>query len=123
MYLGSDDTEKLKKTAYRYMQKYYHKGAFYMDDASNELLKRDFNIAVGEDLWDKSSLPKALQKRRGDFGRASQSKYTHLTDQDTTNFDPYFKVDGDIQQKMVKKMGGYKGSDILDRRGLKKQKL
>lgn len=40
------------------MQKYYHKGAFYMDD--EELLQRDFNMPVGEELVDKSVLPNIL---------------------------------------------------------------
>ena len=77
---GSDDTEKLEKTQYRFLQKYYHKGAFFLDN-DNPLLQRDYNIAVGEDLFDKSVLPSVLKKRRGNFGKKGQSKYTHLTDQ------------------------------------------
>ena len=62
------------------MQKYFHKGAFYQN-SDDPIFSRDFNTAVGEDLFDKSSLPSILQKRRGNFGRRGQSKYTHLTDQ------------------------------------------
>lgn len=55
--LGADaierEKEKKNKTKYRFMQKYYHEGAFYKDD-NNPLMKRDYNTAVGEDLWDKS---------------------------------------------------------------------
>lgn len=61
------------------MQKYYHSGAFYQD-SKDELLQRDYNIAVGEDLYDKSTLHTLKHKRRGDYGRKGQSKYTHLTD-------------------------------------------
>ena len=80
MLKGSDDTEKGEKTHYRFLQKYYHKGAFFLDN-EDPILKRDYNIAVGEDMFDKSALPSVLKKRRGNFGKKGQSKYTHLTDQ------------------------------------------
>mmetsp|Transcript_35432 Transcript_35432/g.31919 ORF Transcript_35432/g.31919 Transcript_35432/m.31919 type:complete len:114 (-) Transcript_35432:213-554(-) len=54
--LGSDSTEKVDKRKYSFMQKYYHKGSFYQDN-EDPIFKRDFNVAVGEDLWDKSTLP------------------------------------------------------------------
>ena len=60
-----------------------------MDD-EDPILKRDYNIAVGEDLFDKSSLPSVLRKRRGNFGKKGQSKYTHLTDQ--VIFQASFKI-------------------------------
>jgi microfibrillar-associated protein 1 len=44
------------------------------------------------ELQDKTALPKILQKRRNDFGKKGQSKHTHLTDVDTTNFDPKTKA-------------------------------
>lgn len=55
-------------------------------------MNRDYNMPTGEDKMDKSVLPKILQKRSGTFGRKGNSKYTHLTDQDTTNFNPAEKV-------------------------------
>src|SRR5271170_6824623 len=58
-----------------YMQKWYHKGAYYQDE---EILKRNFNVATAEEHRDKSNLPKSLQVRRGELGRASQTKWTHL---------------------------------------------
>lgn len=122
MLLGSDATEKKEKTPYRFMQKYYHKGAFFQD-LDDPILKKDYNTAVGEDLFDKSNLPKILWKRRGNFGKKGQSKYTHLTDQDTTNFDPEVKVDEELREKMYGKMAGIKASDILERKDLRKMKM
>jgi microfibrillar-associated protein 1 len=63
---------------------------------------------VGEDLWDKSQLPGTLQKRRGVFGKKGQSKYTHLTNEDTTDFNPEYKVDEVIQQKHYMLQAGLK---------------
>ena len=102
--LGSDaiDKQNQSKVKYNFMQKYYHKGAFFQD-ANDPLLNRDYNIAVGEDLVDKNILHPYMQKRRGEYGRKGQSKYTHLTDQDTTNFDPLFKPDSALQAKLQPK--------------------
>lgn len=122
MLLGSDATEKTEKTPYRFMQKYYHKGVFFLD-LEDPVLKRDYNTAVGEDMFDKSNLPKILWKRRGVFGKKGQSKYTHLTDQDTTNFDPEVRPDEQLRDKMFGKMAGLKAANILERRDLKKMKL
>ncbi|ANB15577.1 microfibrillar-associated protein family protein [Sugiyamaella lignohabitans] len=63
-----------------YMQKYYHRGAFYQED---EILKRDFSEAVEDDYKDKSVLPKALQVRSG-LGLKGRSKYRTLAEEDTT---------------------------------------
>ncbi|EGR28160.1 microfibril-associated protein, putative [Ichthyophthirius multifiliis] len=104
--------QKKQQRQYNFMQKYYHKGAFYQDD-EDEVFQRDFNMPVGEELMDKSVLPAILQKRRGTYGKKGQSKYTHLTDQDTTNYDPLFKVDQDLQQKAFSKYAGLKQANIL----------
>lgn len=93
--LGTDATMKKQKVAMNFMQKYYHKGAFYQDN-ENEILNRDYNMPVGEDKMDKSVLPAVLQKRRGDVGKRGQSKWTHLTNEDTTNFDPAHRVPDNI---------------------------
>jgi len=63
----------------KFLQKYWHKGAFHQDA---EILKRhDFTEAT-ESTLDVSMLPKLMQVRN--FGKRSQTKYTHLLDQDTT---------------------------------------
>jgi len=96
------------------MQKYYHRGAFYQNseeedeyhlhsDIKNEnktsyksIFKRDFNMPTLEDKVDKSVMPSLLQKRMGTFGRKGQSKWTHLTNEDTTNFNPDTRVNENI---------------------------
>ena len=42
------------------MQKYYHRGAFYLDK-DDEVLKRDFDQPTLEDHFDKSSMPAVMQ--------------------------------------------------------------
>ena len=44
-----------KKTSMNYLQKYYHKGAFYQDDDA-EVLKRDTTAPTGMDKVDKTDL-------------------------------------------------------------------
>ncbi|KAJ6573968.1 microfibrillar-associated protein MFAP1, Zn finger, CCHC type protein [Mycena vulgaris] len=67
------------KGAQKFLQKYWHKGAFHQDE---EILKRhDFTEAT-ESTVDVSMLPKVMQVKN--FGKRSRTKYTHLLDQDTT---------------------------------------
>ena len=71
-------TNKAVKGKYKFMQKYYHRGAFYLEDEEN-VLKRDVSHATLEDKFDKSILPKVMQVKN--FGRSGRTKYTHLVDQ------------------------------------------
>jgi microfibrillar-associated protein 1 len=82
-----------EKAKWSFMQKYYHKGAFFQSGADDkfgtigtfDIYKRDFSAATGEDKGtDRSMLPKAMQVRKGLFGRAGQVKWTHLSAEDTT---------------------------------------
>ena len=54
----------------RFMQKFYQRPR-YFQNPNDPLFNRDYNVAVGEDRRDKSSLPNILQKRGSDFGKAS----------------------------------------------------
>lgn len=61
-----------------FLQKYYHKGAFFQD---MDILQRDYSQST-VDAVDKRQLPQILQKRH--FGQRSQSKWTHLAAEDTS---------------------------------------
>ena len=90
--LGSDSTDNSSETKYVFMQKYYHRGAFYQD-SEDEVFKRDYNLPTPMELQDKSMLPSILQKRIGNFGKKGQSKYTHLTNEDTSELNPLARPD------------------------------
>jgi microfibrillar-associated protein 1 len=106
------------------MQKYYFKGAFFQDNAQgnlDHLYNRDYNLPTSEDKVNKSALPKVLQKRKGMACKKGQSKYTHLTAEDTTCHDPYFKVPKNIANKLLSQYGGYKSNDTFNLTGKKRK--
>eukprot|EP00921_Rhytidocystis_pertsovi_P000901 GHVQ01001560.1.p1 GENE.GHVQ01001560.1~~GHVQ01001560.1.p1 ORF type:complete len:494 (+),score=122.30 GHVQ01001560.1:183-1664(+) len=95
--IDSTKPQKEKKFKYQFMQKYYHRGAFFQDKAitgDEPLYLRDYAAPVGEDAMDKKILPKAMRLRRGQFGRQGQVKHTHLTDVDTTDFTAPWATEG-----------------------------
>ncbi|KAJ3506167.1 hypothetical protein NLJ89_g7016 [Agrocybe chaxingu] len=72
--------EEKPKGQQKFLQKYWHKGAFHQDE---EILKRHDYTEATESTLDVSSLPKVMQVKN--FGKRSRTKYTHLVDQDTTS--------------------------------------
>lgn len=91
------------KGQYRFLQKYYHKGAFFLD-RDESVLKRDYTEATEGDAHHKELLPKVMQVR--DFGKSSRSKWTHLTAEDTTVWDAGWTAETAASARIVSKMGG-----------------
>ena len=78
--------ERKNRGHMKYMQKYYHKGAYMRgdeDERAQELLKRDFTAPVGDDLIDKTLLPESMRVR-GELSERPKSKWTNLRNEDTT---------------------------------------
>ncbi|CAD5123084.1 DgyrCDS11460 [Dimorphilus gyrociliatus] len=96
-------TNQQERGKYKFMQKYYHRGVFYLDE-DNDVLKRNFAEPTLEDHFDKTVLPKVMQVK--DFGRSGRTKYTHLVDQDTTQFDSPWVADSATNQKFHSSKGG-----------------
>jgi microfibrillar-associated protein 1 len=109
--------EKAKK--FEFMQKYFHRGAYFQDkavDGSEPLYLRDFHEGTAWDKVDKSALPEVMQLRRGLWGMKGQVKHTHLSAEDTTNKSSLVsQMDEKLASKMHGKMAGVKGKDSMDR--------
>eukprot|EP00871_Galdieria_phlegrea_P005727 jgi/Galph1/641/GphlegSOOS_G5368.1 len=84
-----DEKAREEKPKMAFLQKYYHKGVFFLEQDESgrykeDIYNRNFMEATEEDLVDRTFLPKPMQTRRGQFGFKGRTKYTHLTDEDTT---------------------------------------
>merc|ERR1712110_658837 len=99
-------TNKAVKGKYKFMQKYYHRGAFFLEEEEG-VYKRDVSQATLEDRFDKTVLPKVMQVKN--FGRSGRTKYTHLVDQDTTQFDAAWSQDTATTSKFYRGTAGGKG--------------
>jgi microfibrillar-associated protein 1 len=69
------------------MQKYFHKGAYSVDEANpkaEELRGRDFTEPVGADQIDETLLPERMQVRGEDYQKKGRTKWTNLRAEDTT---------------------------------------
>ena len=75
---------------------------------------------TGEDKFQKESLPAVLQVKK--FGMRGRTKYTHLVDQDTTDFKSGFRPDQRIAEKYLNKRSGVGDIDSAGR-FKKKQKM
>ncbi|CAM9167058.1 unnamed protein product [Scytosiphon promiscuus] len=120
-HLGKD------KGTMKFMQKYYHKGAFYMDDESikvdDDVRRRSYNAPTLEDKFDKTQMPKPMQARPlfwtnivKNFGRSGQTKWTHLANEDTTQWDSAWAQEHHVATKMQNKMSGVGNIDAAFKR-------
>jgi microfibrillar-associated protein 1 len=85
-YIAKQREEKEGKGKMAYMQKYFHKGAFYQDDAQAEGLdRRDImGSRFVDDVQNRDLLPQALQIRdMTKLGKRGATKYKDLKSEDT----------------------------------------
>eukprot|EP00210_Caulerpa_lentillifera_P008129 g7763.t1 len=103
--------KKAPKKKWNFLQKYWHKGAYYQEDPDDirgtagtdvSIFNRDYSDPTGEDKIDRSMLPKVMQVKN--FGKSGRSKWTHLVNEDTTDFDNARAVDGSLRSKSNKRM-------------------
>ncbi|CAO3698300.1 unnamed protein product [Rhizopus stolonifer] len=80
----AEESKNKDKGQQSFLQKYYHKGAFYHDE-DDELFKRDYTAPTVDEVRNKELLPEVMQVKN--FGLAGRTKYTHLVDQDTSSWD------------------------------------
>ncbi|CAM9268751.1 unnamed protein product [Choristocarpus tenellus] len=98
----------------KFMQKYYHKGAFYMDEESvkmkDDVRRRSYHEPTLEDKFDKTQMPRVMQASSKTqvkkFGRSGQTKWTHLANEDTTQRDSAWAQETHMATKMQHKMSG-----------------
>ena len=104
--------EKQKKN-YGFLQKYYHRGAFFQTEAewkgeaaplAGLAAEMDFSAPTGADRVDKSKLPEVLQVK--DFGKRGKSKWTHLAAEDTTDKDALWAQDPTMRRKAERRLAG-----------------
>ncbi|KAK9814190.1 hypothetical protein WJX72_001977 [[Myrmecia] bisecta] len=108
------EVDKAPRKNLKFLQKYWHQGAFFQQASDTNpsekqvdgIYRRDFSAPTGEDKMDKTVLPKIMQVKN--FGRRGRTKYTHLVDQDTTEFDNPLEPDAALRAKYEKKMAGTK---------------
>ncbi|RPB29763.1 hypothetical protein L211DRAFT_859667 [Terfezia boudieri ATCC MYA-4762] len=101
----------------KFLQKYYHKGAFYQDDS--EIMKRNYATAPVEDQTvNKEILPKYMQVRGEEYGKRGKTKWTHLAAEDTSKVEggsPWF--DRKFVGNTLGKIGGMKDDRFLPDKG------
>ncbi|RWR82162.1 Micro-fibrillar-associated protein 1 [Cinnamomum micranthum f. kanehirae] len=115
------------KQKWRFMQKYYHKGAFFQSEVDDhaatagsvDIFKRDFSAPTGEDKMDKTILPKVMQVKH--FGRSGRTKWTHLVNEDTTDWNNPWTYNDPLRAKYNAKMAGM-NAPIAKPKGSKKLK-
>ncbi|KAK8713354.1 hypothetical protein V6N13_148574 [Hibiscus sabdariffa] len=115
------------KQKWKFMQKYFHKGAFFQTDAddpaatagAHNIYHRDFSAPTGDDKMDKTILPKVMQVKH--FGRSGRTKWTHLVNEDTTDWNNPWTYNDPLRAKYNAKMAAV-NAPIAKPKGSKKLK-
>ncbi|XP_057433376.1 uncharacterized protein LOC130726163 [Lotus japonicus] len=104
--------KKKNNNKWRFMQRYYHSGAFFQDQLDTIML-HDFSAPTGQDKMDKTILPSVMQVKR--FGLRGRSKWTHLINEDTTTtHHPTWTCNHQSIPKRRKLMSAYSYKPHLD---------
>ncbi|KAK4690133.1 microfibrillar-associated protein 1, partial [Lecanoromycetidae sp. Uapishka_2] len=105
-FLEGQKEEREGKGKIGYMQKYFHKGAFFQDDAKAEGLdKRDIMGSRFEDATNREILPQYMQVRdMTKLGRKGGTKYKDLRSEDTGQWGRFDdkgprKFDGSLDER------------------------
>eukprot|EP00931_Biecheleriopsis_adriatica_P010422 TRINITY_DN11149_c0_g1_i2.p1 TRINITY_DN11149_c0_g1~~TRINITY_DN11149_c0_g1_i2.p1 ORF type:complete len:475 (-),score=174.50 TRINITY_DN11149_c0_g1_i2:136-1560(-) len=120
--LDKEAPKRAESKNFGFMQKYYHRGGFFQDKAvsgEESLYLRDYHEPLEEEKYDKQLLPKAMQLRRGEFGKKGQVKHSHLTEVDTTDMSAAWAQSSKVVQRYQEKMAAAKGAQKFDRPSLK----
>lgn len=110
-------TNQQIKGKLKFMQKYYHRGVYYVTEKEEAVYKRDFTAPTLEDNFNIANLP--LVKQVKNFGRAGRTKYTHLVDQDTTDYEAGWASTSQTLKFYNSKAGGMK--QFFDKPSTKKK--
>jgi microfibrillar-associated protein 1 len=87
-YIAQQKEDKDGRGETGFMKKYYHKGAFFMDDDTTKMLaERDIMGRSFQDEVDKSTLPEYMRIRDlNKLGKTGGTKYKDLRSEDTGRF-------------------------------------
>ncbi|UZO01801.1 uncharacterized protein OCT59_020312 [Rhizophagus irregularis] len=106
-------TERIKKQhkekpkgQYKFLQKYYHKGSFYLKE-HDEILKHNYTLSTLDEVAHREILPKVMQVKN--FGHVGQTKWTHLMDQDTLVKDAPWNAKTEINKRTLSKLSSLHG--------------
>lgn len=100
-----DPSKHKEKKKIKFLQKYYHKGAFYSDELKELLPTHDFTAPTGEDaMFNRDLMPKVMQVKN--YGKASRSKWTHLVNEDTSMLDKEARHDKELNQRLKQRLTG-----------------
>lgn len=85
-YIAQQREEKDSRGKMSYMQKYFHKGAFFQEEAEKAgLLQRDImGTRIADDVRNREALPEYLQRRdMSKLGKKGATKYRDMRSEDT----------------------------------------